>query len=248
MARVTRSLSALWRLAAAFCLSLTFACSDPVGTTDHTSPPIDDEFDAGSGIVAQTPTPVQIQNLALLGKAWGFAKYHHPAVVRGYNNWDYELFRAVPAVLAAPDRASAADAIVSWLDSLGVIAACGPCVQAPSRTHLFPDNSWIADTADVGADLSGRLLTMHRNRRIEGVHRYVSFAPNVGNPVFSEEAPYANHASPDAGYRLLALFRFWNIIEYWFPYRDVMEEDWDAVLSELNSLKTASQSSSITSL
>jgi hypothetical protein len=37
---------------------------------------------------------------------------------------------------------------------------------------------------------------------------------------------------PDAGYRLLSLFRFWNIIRYWFPYRDVMEEDWPRVLRE----------------
>ena len=37
---------------------------------------------------------------------------------------------------------------------------------------------------------------------------------------------------PDAGYQLLALYRFWNIIEYWFPYRDLLDEDWDKVLAE----------------
>jgi hypothetical protein len=36
----------------------------------------------------------------------------------------------------------------------------------------------------------------------------------------------------DAGYRLLALFRLWNIVEYWFPYRDAIGEDWDGVLHE----------------
>jgi C-terminal processing protease CtpA/Prc len=35
---------------------------------------------------------------------------------------------------------------------------------------------------------------------------------------------------PDAGFQILALYRFWNIIEYWFPYRDVVPEDWDKVL------------------
>jgi hypothetical protein len=32
--------------------------------------------------------------------------------------------------------------------------------------------------------------------------------------------------------RLLALFRFWNMIQYWFPYRDVIGEPWDGVLRE----------------
>jgi C-terminal processing protease CtpA/Prc len=31
---------------------------------------------------------------------------------------------------------------------------------------------------------------------------------------------------------LLALYRYWNIIRYWFPYRDLIGEDWDAVLKE----------------
>ena len=71
---------------------------------------------------------------------------------------------------------------------------------------------------------------MHRNRPTS--QRYVGCVPNVGNPDFSIEERYATLASPDAGYRLLALFRFWNIITYWFPYRDVMDEDWHAVLAD----------------
>jgi hypothetical protein len=37
----------------------------------------------------------------------------------------------------------------------------------------------------------------------------------------------------DDGYRILAAFRLWNIIEYWFPYRNLTEESWDQVLHEL---------------
>ena len=34
------------------------------------------------------------------------------------------------------------------------------------------------------------------------------------------------------GIALLAMFRFWNIIEYFFPYTNVMDEKWDDVLEE----------------
>lgn len=208
-------------------------CSEPVGT-DPDPPPIldDDEFDDGSGLDAQELTAAQVQNLALLAKVWGFAKYHHPRVVAGNLNWDYELFRAAPAVLAAADRGAAAAAVLAWLDRVGTAPNCSPCAQSPSGTHLAADNAWIADAATLGGALSDRLQTIHRNRPVSPTQRYVSFFPNVGNPDFSTEERYASMAAPDAGYRLLALFRFWNIIRYWFPYRDVMEEDWDGVLVE----------------
>lgn len=173
-----------------------------------------------------------MQNLALLAKVWGFAKYHHPKVTAWGVNWDYEMFRALPSVLAAPDRGTAAAAMVTWLDRLGTVPACGPCASPPTGAQLPADNVWIGDVATLGAALSDRLQIILRDRPIYPAQRYVSFVPNVGNPDFSAEQRYTALASPDAGYRLLALCRLWNIIKCLFPYRDVMNEDWDGVLRE----------------
>ena len=41
---------------------------------------------------------------------------------------------------------------------------------------------------------------------------YVSLVPNIGNPSFEHEPAYPTLKLPDAGYQLLALYRFWNII------------------------------------
>ena len=60
----------------------------------------------------------------------------------------------------------------------------------------------------------------------------MSQTPGVGNPIFQNEPAYAAIKLPDAGFQLLALYRFWNIIEYWSPYRNVMGEGWDKVLGE----------------
>lgn len=226
-------LSWLLTLATVQITILAAGCSDPV-ETDSSQPPVvvDHEFDAGSAIDAQQLTAIQVEGLVLLAKVWGFAKYHDPRVVGGSQNWDYELFRAVPAVLGAPDRSGAAAAMVTWLDGLGSVPACSPCAQLPSGAHLLPENDWIEDGGELSTALSDRLLDIYQNRGGATAQRYVAFAPNVGNPDFTAEARYANLPSPDAGYRLLALFRFWNIIQYWFPYRDVMDEDWDGVLRE----------------
>src|SRR5690606_37403374 len=97
----------------------------------------DDEFDDGSGIATQPLSDLQIANLALLGKIWGFAKYHHPAIVAGDVNWDYELFRVLPAVLAAEDAEGAARAIADWLDRTGTPAPCDRCAAEADDAHLL---------------------------------------------------------------------------------------------------------------
>jgi C-terminal processing protease CtpA/Prc len=192
---------------------------------------LDREFDAGSGVVLKDLTTIQIANLAMLGKVWGFLKYHHPLVTAGKHHWDYELFRILPRVLSAADAPAARAAVRQWIGGLGAVPACGACATlAEGQLHLKPPLTWLTDQA-LGADLSAALLEIHRNRPSANRQFYLSMVPNVGNPVFDHELPYANVKLPDAGYQLLALYRFWNIVEYWFPYRDVIGANWDDALT-----------------
>lgn len=46
------------------------------------------------------------------------------------------------------------------------------------------------------------------------------------------EKQYSLDPYPALEYRLLAAFRIWTIANYFFPYKDLMGEDWDAVLKE----------------
>jgi C-terminal processing protease CtpA/Prc len=41
---------------------------------------------------------------------------------------------------------------------------------------------------------------------------------------------YAEMEFPTAEYRLLALFRFWNVINYFYPYKHLIDKPWDEVL------------------
>jgi C-terminal processing protease CtpA/Prc len=190
----------------------------------------DHQFDAGSTIALSELTRVQIENLATLGKVWGFLKYHHPRVTSGQEHWDYELFRVLPTILSASDRSAANAALLRWITGHGAIAECKSCTQLePKDLHLQPEIKWIEDEARLGRELSQQLRLIHRNRTT-GKQFYIALEPGVGNPSFLHEQPYATLKIPDSGFQLLGLFRFWNIIEYWFPYRDILGEDWDAVL------------------
>lgn len=176
-------------------------------------------------------TTGQIENLVLLGKVWGFTKYHHAGVTSGRLDWDAELRRVLPSVLEWRGRAAATTAMANWLATLDAPDACRPCAAMPADLHLRPNIDWIRDEQVLGRQLSTWLVRTHHNRRAFAEQHYVTFVPNVGNPVFRNEKEYAD-ALPSADLRLLALYRFWNIIEYWSPYRDLIEEDWDAVLGE----------------
>ena len=77
-------------------------------------------------------------------------------------------------------------------------------------------------------------LTLHsiRDNHLPDKQFYVSKVPEVGNPKFDHELGYPMLKFPDPGFQLLSLYRFWNIIEYWSPNRDIVGEDWTGVLAE----------------
>lgn len=193
---------------------------------------LDRQFDQGSGIALDALTPAQVENLALLGKVWGFLKYHHPAVTAGTRHWDYELFRVLPKVLAARDRDAGAAVMKEWIRGLGPVSPCSPCLtlRDDENLHLRPDLAWIGQPAAVGPELAEMLGAIHRGR--SGSRQFYVSLPRGRNPTFDHEPAYEQVRFPDAGYQLLALYRFWNIIQHWFPYRDLLDESWDRVLVE----------------
>src|SRR5690606_26318129 len=67
--------------------------------------------------------------------------------------------------------------------------------------------------------------------RNQGDHYYIGLQP-AGNPDFKNEPAYANMPYPDGGFRLLSLFKYWNMIEYFFPYKHLTDKKWSSVLKE----------------
>jgi hypothetical protein len=94
----------------------------------------------------------------------------------------------------------------------------------------MPDLDWMKEK-DLGDSLIS-LLDYIRQNRHQGKQFYMNLHPGVLNPDIRNEASYQQFTYPDAGYRLLSLFRYWNLIQYWFPNRHLIGEDWKQVLTE----------------
>lgn len=190
----------------------------------------DKEFDKGSGITSVSADKAQIENLKYLGLIWGFIKYYHPTIAKGEYNLDYELFRILPKVLNSNDSKNRDRILMKWIDGFGEFSQGKEKVIKSSEVKIEPDLVWIKNS-NFSDELTTLLLKV-KNATRQKEHYYIGLQPNVGNPDFKNENSYSSMKYPDAGFRLLSLYRYWNIIQYLFPYKNLIEEDWKNVLEE----------------
>ncbi|HEX6227699.1 MAG TPA: S41 family peptidase [Chryseolinea sp.] len=187
----------------------------------------DKEFDKGSGITKFALTETRTDDLVLLCKVWGFLKYYHPAVAAGEYNWDYELFRILPKILESTDQRQRNIMLNDWCLRLGKFEKATH-EQKKKEVKIQPDFSWI-DGKSLGRELTSTLNEVKTAKKLDE-HYYIGLAEKVGNPVFKNENSYHSINYADAGVRLVALFRYWNMINYYFPYKNLISENWNDVL------------------
>jgi C-terminal processing protease CtpA/Prc len=190
----------------------------------------DKEFDKSSGITSISADKAQIENLKQLGLIWGFLKYYHPNIAKGEYNWDYELFRVLPKVLNVDNSKKRDSVLIKWIDSFGEFSQGKEATFKSSDIKIEPDLGWI-NNSNFSDELTTLLLKV-KNADRPKEHYYIGLQLGVGNPDFKNENAYSSMKYPDAGFRLLSLYRYWNIIQYYFPYKNLIEEDWKNVLSE----------------
>ena len=158
-------------------------------------------------------------------------KYHHPAIATGDYNWDYELFRFLPAYLKANDKKQRDEILIKWINKYGRIPKCKTCQATPDSAYIKPDLSWI-ENGDTSLKLKDILNKVYLNRNQKGNYYVNADWRVVGYPLFTNERAYEKIDFPDTGFRLLALYRYWNIIHYFFPYKYLTDKDWNSVLRE----------------
>lgn len=176
----------------------------------------------------------ETQKLVSLCTFWGFLKYHHPAVTSGKLDWDERCIRLLPAIRQAPDRENLSTLYEQVLDELGPVRPCRSCLsdaEIPVWNRRNYDLTFLNDSITLTNKLQKRLLYI-KNNRSQAVNQYAQPVKGVRNMRFDTEKLYADMALPDEDYRLLALFRYWNIIHYFFPYKYAIDGNWNDVLSD----------------
>lgn len=169
------------------------------------------------------------QRLATLGRVWGLLKYYHPDVAQGRVNWDSVLIATLPAAQKA--RSSAQFGLVVQQ----LCAAAGPLPPStagaePTAPPRVP--TWLPTDQHLSPALRTQLAqVVQRYRPLDNVYVTKHYKGHVlSQPLFIGERDYATPAYPTADYRLLALFRFWNVLEYYYPFKADLGPAWQQVL------------------
>lgn len=191
---------------------------------------LDTTFNNGSEIVFPKLNEELITNLELLGRIWGFMKYYHPSIAKGDYNWDYELFRILPNYLKVVSTAERDQLLTDWINNYGTLKKCKKCKPSTKNAFLAPDLKWITNKT-LSPQLTEQLNNIYKNRHL-GKSFYITLNIGVLNPNFLNEKGYTNMPYPDAGYRLLCVFKYWNMIQYFFPYKHLTDKNWSEVLKE----------------
>ena len=187
----------------------------------------DRAFDKGSAISSEDLLSCNINDLELLGRVWGLLKYHHPSIAEGAYNWDYELFRFLPEYINVKNEEDRNGLLIAWINNLGKIDECTTCKPTNKDAILKPSSRWMDK---LHSKLKNKLIYIYKNR--SQADNYYFDREIVGNPRFKNENSYYGMPYPDAGFRLLSLYRYWNMINYFFPYKHLTDKNWDNILKE----------------
>ena len=180
----------------------------------------------------RTLTKQQTENLYVLVKVWGFLKYHHPDVAKGNSSFDEELFKVMQPIANAASAEKRNELLLNWINSLGDETGYRKAGELPQKdVQIKPNLRWMDDKHLFSDAIINKLNSIyeHRNR---SDNAYIKLMPGVLNPNFDGEEKYTSMAGDDDGLRMLGLFRYWNIIEYFYPSKYLIKENWDDVLKE----------------
>lgn len=163
------------------------------------------------------------KHLTKLGILWGFIKYFHPAVAQGIYDLDYELVNILPVILETKSEDNLNEILEIWFDGFGLID-----MSSDSNTCR---NKNVVSVSTFHHSLNEKLNSIWQSRGNISSHYYYKFS-NVGNVIFRNELLYNKEDFPNLQLRIVTLFRYWNAIEYFFPYKNIIGENWQNVLRD----------------
>lgn len=174
----------------------------------------------------------ETQKLASLCRVWGFLKYYHPEVAKGDLDWDQQLFRNIDKLDNIHDKEQLNEFYFKWISGLGKVNECKKCSKENKEKVYFLRNfdlSWITDKHIFSEKVSNQLLFIQNNRNLGGNHY---FGIGGRKAYFKNENSYGSKFTSKQT-ALLELFRYWNFVEYFFPYKYLADQNWNDVLNEM---------------
>lgn len=160
-----------------------------------------------------------------LCKTWGYLKYFHENQCSV--DWNKELLSTIDSTLHSTSTASFNTMLKALIDKAGTITHAADSLTINSDINLNARFEWMHDPflgQQVQNDLDSILVNFRPrvNCFVKMTEGYIDLSNDF---VQLDDHGYGNEAN-----RMLVFFSYWNIINYFYPYRYLMDVDWDSTL------------------
>ena len=164
----------------------------------------------------------QKEFLVCYSQVWGFLKYFHPEPSK--KEWDKYLIEDYEKLLTCNSRLEFNQIISDLINECGSYKSKKRVI---TDSLIFKESfSWL--NSGLISKNNHSYLTQLRNNKPKFKNKYISKAPS-GNPKIINENSYGNYGcNPSIHY--LSITRYWNIINYFCPNRNIIPENWNQVL------------------
>lgn len=168
------------------------------------------------------------EKTALLGKVWGLLKYYHPNVTKESSEWDNAFLDFYNLVKRAENSDAVNVAVEQMINRAGGVNVLDQRNDRAEgsvndRSDVF---GWIDDSSVLNSlnKLKLKLLVVDT---LSFTNRYISKGAD-GRADFSKEKDYEDLGYfPEEKYRALAVVRYWNLVNYFYPGKSVIVNSWD---------------------
>ncbi|WP_447643007.1 MULTISPECIES: S41 family peptidase [Chitinophagaceae] len=141
----------------------------------------------------------------------------------------------IPLVLNATSTKEVNTIFENWIDALGAVRPCNKCSSIPKDSiKLGADYGDLFDQNNLPSSLRNKLDWIRVNyAQPSSQYYYMERPQNIFGEwkSFTHERIY-EHDSIDVNKNLLTLFRFWNAIQYFYPYRHLTGSPWNEILKK----------------
>ncbi|MEM6261014.1 MAG: hypothetical protein AAGI38_00800 [Bacteroidota bacterium] len=173
----------------------------------------------------------QIERYIGVGRVWGFLKYYHFKVAKGGLDWDAALVKIFEEGTFDQNDSAYHQALRDLIGTAGQFKK-GKRAKFPigDQETRNVDWSWIADTTKLPEEITHYLQAVRSYHHFKKNH-YVQKTQYEYRRYILDHS-YVNQRAPDVSVRLLGLFQYWNVIWYFYPYKNLAPEPWEDKLYE----------------
>jgi hypothetical protein len=183
-------------------------------------------------LFAQISDSTYFKRLYFTCKIWGQFKYQHYGIASGFVDWDEVLINHLDGIYAAPDDASFNDSILSMItDAEPIQSSFNELPDFIDSLYMNQEKDWMNDPflSEIVQTQLDSLVSKFRPQ----YNYYLNDNIGLNNNIFDNDTSYfAGNTYPNKNVQLLALFRFWNIVHFCYPFKNIMDQHWDETLKE----------------